>query len=173
MKQKLSALFIALLASVGFIYASNTQVDGIYYDFDSTNKTARVTYRGSYGQEYKNEYINSITIPKTVRYNGVTYNVTSIGREAFEYCSVSSVTIPESVTKLEKLTFNGCESLSHLTLPKTLKCIEESVFVDCYQLREIKFEGTVEQWKQITFNSEWDYYSGIETIKCVDGIVRV
>ena len=158
MKQNLFALFLALLASVGFIYASNTQVDGIYYDFDSTNKTARVTYRGSYGQEYKNEYINRITIPKTVRYNGVTYNVTSIGREAFEDCSVSSVTIPESVTSIGERAFCATSymtitipnsvisigsyafrgsKISSITIPASVNSIGDEVFTGCSILSSI------------------------------------
>ena len=39
-------LFLLLFASVSTIYASDTQVDGIYYDFDSSTKTASVTYQG-------------------------------------------------------------------------------------------------------------------------------
>ena len=52
MKQKLFTLFLALIAGVGIIYASDTQVDGIWYDFDESNKTATVTYRGEYYYDY-------------------------------------------------------------------------------------------------------------------------
>ena len=45
--KKLFTFFLALAASAGTMFASNTQVDGIWYDFDDNKLTAKVTYRGS------------------------------------------------------------------------------------------------------------------------------
>ena len=61
MKQKLFTFFLAMVASVGAIYASDTQVDGIWYVFDSSTKTASVTYRGSTFSSYEGEYSGSVT----------------------------------------------------------------------------------------------------------------
>ena len=106
-------LLLALLASTSIIYASNTAVDGIYYDFDSSTLTATVTYRGIAYNEYSNEYTGSVTIPETVTYNGTTYNVTSISSSAFRDCSsLTSVTIPESVQTIGWYPFSDCSSLT-------------------------------------------------------------
>ena len=72
-------LSLALFASASAVYASYTNVDGIWYDFDSATNTASVTYKGDHGGDYSNEYYGSVIIPKTVTYNGTTYSVTSIG----------------------------------------------------------------------------------------------
>ena len=99
--KKIFTFFIALVASVSAIYASNIKVGGIWYDFDSSTKTASVTYRGSKYDSYSNEYSGSVVIPETVTYNGTTYSVTSIGYYAFSSCpSLTSVTIPESVKSI-------------------------------------------------------------------------
>ena len=51
--------------------------------------------------EYSNEYTGDVTIPATVTYNGKTYSVTSIDGLAFYECSsLTSVTIPNSVTSI-------------------------------------------------------------------------
>lgn len=60
MKKKLFILLLAVAASVGTVWASDTSVDGIWYDFDNTNNTATVTYRGSNYDSYNNEYSGSV-----------------------------------------------------------------------------------------------------------------
>ena len=65
MKTKLFTLLLTVAASVGTMFASNTQVNGIWYDFDSSNRTATVTYRGASYSAY-NEYTGSVVIPASV-----------------------------------------------------------------------------------------------------------
>ena len=82
MKTKIFTLLLAVAASVGTMFASDIQVDGIWYDFDSSSKTASVTYQGSsyYSIYYSNPYnTGEVVIPASVTYNNEEYNVTSIG----------------------------------------------------------------------------------------------
>ena len=107
MKTKLFTLLFALVASAGTTFASITQVDGIWYDFDSNTRTATVIYHDSY------ECTSAIIIPSSVNYNSTIYRVTRIGEYAFEHCSVStSVTIPNSVTSIGSDAFYGCTGLT-------------------------------------------------------------
>ena len=117
MKKKIFTLFLALVASAGIIFASDTQVDGIWYDFNKSYKTATVTYRGSSYNSYSKEYSGSVVIPSSVTYNGTTYSVVSIGYYAFRGCSsLTSITIPNSVTSIEYRAFYGCSKLTSVTI---------------------------------------------------------
>ncbi len=112
MKPKIFTLFTALTLSAGVLFASDTAVDGIYYDFDDANLTATVTYRGSYSYEY-DEYTGDVVIPATVTYGDKTYSVTSIEVEAFAGCSgLTSITIPNSVTSIGDHAFRDCSGLT-------------------------------------------------------------
>ena len=74
--KKLLTLFLALVATTA-LWAWDLEVNGIYYKIlsDKTNEV-EVSSCSSY-------YSGSVTIPKTVTYNGTTYSVTSIGESAF------------------------------------------------------------------------------------------
>ena len=131
MKTKLFSLFLALAASVGTMFASDTKVSGIWYDFDDSSQTASVTFRGKNYDEYQNEYSGSVTIPASVSYKGKTYSVTSIGDYAFRGCTgLTSVTIPNSVTSIGEMAFAGCSSLTSVTIPNSVKSIGGGAFGD-------------------------------------------
>ena len=126
-------LFLALVASMSAIYASDTQEDGIWYDFDSSTMTASVTYRGSNYDSYYDEYSGLVIIPETVDYFGTTYSVTSIGDQAFYNCSeLTSIIIPNSVTSIGSRAFSDCKSLTYVTFGSGIKTIDVSIFDRCY-----------------------------------------
>ena len=142
--KKLFTLFLALVASVGIIYASDTQVDGIWYDFDESNKTATVTYRGRSFDSYYDEYSGSIVIPASLSYNGITFSVTSIGDEAFRECfSLTSVTIGNSVTSIGERAFWYCESLTSVTIPNSVTSIGYCSFCGCSSVTSITIPNSV------------------------------
>ena len=90
--------FFALIAGVGTICASDTQVDGIYYDFNYSSWTATVTSSGG-----SNSYTGKVVISSSVRYDDVTFSVKSIGDYAFSgWLGLTSVTIPNSLTSIGK-----------------------------------------------------------------------
>ena len=104
--------------------AYDVEVDGIYYNLISKGNVAEVTYGD-------NQYEGDITIPSSINVNEVEYSVTIIGR-AFSYCSgLTSVTIPNSVTRIGDKAFCGCSSLTSITIPNSVTSIGEFAFEDC------------------------------------------
>lgn len=152
MKQKLYTLFIAFAVSTGIILASNTQVDGIWYDFDNSTNTASVTYQGSSNDSYPNEYNGSVTIPLSVEYNGKTYSVTSIGNNAFSRCdSLTSVIIPNSVTSIGRCAFYDCSGLTSVTIPNSVTSMGDYVFGYCTHLTSVIIGNSLTSIGEKTF----------------------
>ena len=74
-----------------------------------------------------------LVIPKTVTYNGITYSVISIGREAFVNCKeLTSVIIPNSVTSIGQNAFRDCNGFTgSLTIPNSVTIIGSYAFKGC------------------------------------------
>ena len=122
MKKNLLLLLLTLLPFVAS--ADPVEIDGIYYILDSWSdvKTATVTSN-------PDKYSGYIVIPSTFTYNDVTYSVTSIGVDAFSYCSgLTSVTIPESMTSIDQAAFYGCSGLTSITIPNSVTSIGGEAF---------------------------------------------
>lgn len=136
MKKHVLTLFAVLLPMLASAQIK-VEIDGIYYNLIPKAKLAEVTFKGSYPNDSR--YTGSITIPATVTYNGVVCNVTSIGKEAFYYGRITSITIPESVTSIGVSAFYNCEYLRNITISKNsqLTEIKEGTFKYCRSLTSI------------------------------------
>ena len=71
-------------------------------------------------------------------------SVTSIGYEAFRDCtSLSSITIPDSVTSIGYSAFEACTSLASITIPDSVTSIGSSAFYNCTSLASITIPDSV------------------------------
>ena len=154
MKTKL--LLLSLLMSIMSVsaFAKDAKIDGIKYRLnDETSEAAVIQYN----------YSGDIIIPETVDYDGKTYSVTSIGEEAFYYCSgltsvtignsvinigerafygsgLTSVTIGNSVTSIGSGAFRFCSGLTSVTIPNSVTSIGDYAFYGCSALESIIVE---------------------------------
>ena len=101
--------------------------------------------------------------------------LTSIGSEAFSWCSLISITIPNSVTKIEnwafahnkKLTtailgkgitkivcntFEGCGNLVSVTIPDGVTSIQNYAFMGCQSLTSIKLPKSLTTMGEYVFS---------------------
>ena len=137
--QKTLLTIACLLCSIA-VYAHDFEVDGIYYNITSeTGKTVEVTFRGDDYDSYNDKYTGTVVIPESVTYNGVNYTISSIGYYTFYKCAeLTSITIPNSVTKIGKFAFEK-SGLSSIIIPNSVISIEQDAFSDS-KLQELIIE---------------------------------
>ncbi len=103
--RKLFFILVALLATKN-LWAYTFQSGDLYYNTTS-DTTVEVKYQ-HYWSDNNYSGLTTATIPETVTYRGTTYSVTSIGDEAFLFCtSLTSITIPNSVTSIGRFAFDN------------------------------------------------------------------
>ncbi len=135
MKKQLLLLVMILLPMVAS--ADAVEIDGIYYNLVKEAKTAEVTSN-------PNKYKGVVNIPPSVTYDNVTYDVTSIGNDAFRGCSgLTSVTIPNSVTSIGSYAFYYCSGLTSITIPNSVTSIDWYAFRGCSGLTSVTIPNSV------------------------------
>jgi len=79
-------------------------------------------------------------------------SVTSIGNSAFKYCeSLTSITIPNSVTSIGDEAFKYCSSLTSITIPNSVTSIGGTAFYGCSYLTSITIPNSVTRIEYATF----------------------
>ena len=141
---------MALLLCSITISAHDFEIDGIYYNIQYSTYYVQVTNKGkNYGG-----YAGSVTIPTRVTYNGVTYEVTRIGYEAFRGCSsLTSIEIPNSVTSIGEGAFQDCSSLTSIEIPNSVTSIGREAFAGCSSLTSIEIPNSVTSIGGCVFNT--------------------
>lgn len=94
--QKILMLTIGLFTSIN-VLAHDFKVDGIYYDIiDLENLTCGAT---------NGLYTGDIIIPETVTYRNRQFTVISLLEGAFAHDTIQSLTIPNTITKIQRKAF--------------------------------------------------------------------
>ena len=106
--------------------ADAVKIGDIYYNLIPKGEVAEVA------RNPNGEYTEAVNIPEKVTFDGVIYNVTSIGDDAFAmYRGLTSVTIPQSVTIIKERAFYGCSGLTSIIIPNSVTSIGDYAFQDC------------------------------------------
>ena len=137
MKHLKCFLTTLLLVYSCFISAQDFEVNGISYKITSNaNRTVAVANNGY-------AYSGELVIPETVNLWSTVYSVDEIGDDAFFSCAVTSVIMPNSVTKIGNDAFSGCSGLTELTLPDSLVSIGDRAFVNCSGISSVVIPDNV------------------------------
>jgi len=71
-------------------------------------------------------------------------SVTTIGEGAFSYCtSLTAVTIPSGVTTIGDRAFSGCTALTSVTIPNSVTSIGNEAFESCHDLTTVTIGSNV------------------------------
>ena len=165
MKKQL-LLLLALLLSL-CVFPHDFEVNGIYYNYltDNNGTSVVVTYKGT---SYTSKaYSGSVTIPKTVTYNGNTYLVECIGNSAFYGCTgLISINMGGNVTNIETFAFALCSGLTTITFSDNIKTIAAYAFEGCSALTSVLLPENLEQLGQYAVddngNHSYTYHAADE-----------
>ena len=129
LSKKLYVLAIVVACSLT-ASAYDFMVDSISYNVIGENEV-EVTHNDS--AKLRGE----VVIPATIIHDGVTYHVTCIGNDALRACPITSIDIPEGVTKIDDWAFNGCSRLEYIEFPNSLVSLGKWVFYNCKRIKNL------------------------------------
>lgn len=134
------ACLLFLIGTVVGLHAEYVQIGNLYYNLNTTDRTAEVTYENTTSSNYSSLPAD-VVIPATVKYHNVDFSVISITDQAFANCKViQSISIPATVNTIGSAT----ESESY------------KPFYGCTSLKSIKFEDGSQPLKM----GSYYYYPG-------------
>ena len=127
--------------------------------------------------------LTDITIPADITeikytFNGCTSltsvtipdSVTSIGGSAFYGCtSLTSVTIPDSVTSIGSYAFFNCSSLTSITIPNSVTSIGGFAFKNCHSLTSVTIPDSVTSIGRAAFS----WCTSLTSITIGDGVTSI
>ncbi len=138
-------LFMYIMGFATNIIPNNEGIN-LYYELNSETKLA--TLQSSEGDTYK----GIINIPEQITFEGTTYDVATIAKEAFKDCKdLTEITIPRTITKIGGHAFKGCENLRTVNYNAN-NCVSAadvkgksvySAFEDCKSITSVNFGGDV------------------------------
>ncbi len=150
------------------LFASEVEIDGIYYNLDKYSKTAEVALHRPNG--VRTPYYGNIIIPESVKYEDDQYQVTSIGEHAFVACEkLYSVSIPNSITSIKFEAFAGCINISSFSLPNSILSIESRAFLNCSSLTSIVIPQKVKAIEELTFSG----CSSLTSVSIPDSMMNI
>ena len=151
------SVFVSISAS-----AYDVEVDGIYYNLAKKN-LAFVTAGDV-------KYAGEIVIPESIVVNEENYTVKGIQERAFSDCySLTSVTIPSSVTSIGSETFTGCSALTSVTIPSSVTSIGFAAFNSCSGLTSVTIPSSVTNIGDGAFNS----CSGLTSVTIPNSVTSI
>lgn len=69
---------------------------------------------------------------------------------------LDSIALPETLTKIGKLAFAGCNSLTSIYIPENVSFVDSCAFIGCSNLKEV-YTPNLRKWKEINFvGTGWD-----------------
>ena len=124
----------------------------LYYDIaDGEAAVAKKNYNYP---NYGNTLDGDLIIPDSVEYAGVKYPVTSIGHEAFEYATMRSVQIPNTVRTIVIRAFSACDSLTSLVIPNSVTSIGMQAFAGSFNITSIVLPDSLTTIDQGIFEND-------------------
>lgn len=85
---------------------------------------------------------------------GENPQIKELGEEAFLEYSIKDFIVPDSVNSIGDRAFASCSELESITIGKNVINFGNSIFNNCINLDKVYYDGNLEDWCKIEFNTE-------------------
>lgn len=178
--RRAAAAAAAICLAFAFAFAEETGADRLGFgtsitvsadDLEYNIGTAKITYTTDANgnvtiTKFDEGDETSIQIPETIDGG----KVKTIGANAFADCSsLTSITLPQSLTNIENLAFARCTALQNINIPQDVTNIGVSAFLRCKSLTNITIPSGVTSIK----TSAFALCTSIKSIELPDHLVSI
>ena len=137
--KKIFTLIAAALISVSMsaTVVEHVQIGDLYYNLDTENHTAAVTWEKRIDTTNYHG-LKAAIIPDSVLYEAQKFAVTAVDSNAFGQCdSLTTIQIPEGVTVICKNGFRQSERIQSVVIPNSVTEIGDNAFFLCHEVSSL------------------------------------
>lgn len=130
--KKTATVKVKVAGRKGSVFSSGS------YQYKITNENT--TGKGTVSVQglAKKKSVTSVTVPKTIKNNGIVYKVTAVGSKAFyKNNKIKTVNIGNNVTLIGKNAFSQCSKLTKVILGNKVTTISDYGFSKCKNLQTV------------------------------------
>ena len=130
------------------IYGSGAMTDYSYYHIDGGYSTPWYGYASAVKEVIIEAGVSSIGDYAFAECSSLTKisipeTVLSIGKEAFTFCGMESLRLPDNITEIGSAAFQNCRKLASVNIPNGIDHIASKLFHDCSSLESITLPEAV------------------------------
>ncbi|MBO5528181.1 MAG: leucine-rich repeat protein [Bacilli bacterium] len=130
--------------SIVYNCAGTLEQNGYFYVLKNDGSAILASYSG--GE-------TNIVLPNKLELDGKSFVITEIGEGVFRGSSLSSISLPDTLTSIGNSAFQNCWSLTSITFPDGLLSIGDSAFADCNNITEVNLPNGIISIGAYAFNN--------------------
>lgn len=135
--KRLLLIFIGMVVLLSAHATGYETINGLKYLIDTDAQVATLVADTV-------KYSGDVVVPEKVTLSGIDYPVVAFAKDCFRGCtSLTSITIPSSVTSFGDRCFLNCNSIASIIIPSSVTSLGESCFSYCTSLISITIPSSV------------------------------
>ena len=138
---------------------SSSSYNRLYWTLDAAGQLKIDCADNSWSNHPSDQVIITHNWDKSKVKNLTIEHVYSIAQYEFQSCTnLVTLDVKSGVTNIGNFAFNSCTKLEKAYLPSCLTSIGEYAFRSCELLTDLFFNGTQQQWGNVTKGTGWNNY---------------